>query len=487
MCRLQSKRIWQRKLNKFIPLFAFFVFMSCGFADLRHIGFNVEPGESETVLPGEYSPVILGFDTDMDRQATEGIIKVSADAVMVNGDIRWEGRRMLFVPSAGWAAGTRYTLNVSGLARAKDGRELRLEKCLFFYAINKKAAPCVEWFCPADGESTGTGCDEEFFIAIRFSCAMDRLSAERAFAIDGIGGKKFEWSDDGTLLKIIPDKNLSPWTDYRWSLKNSARSADGVPLAKAVSARFCTDKDTLLPKVARVYPVLFSGGRWLPTGGGIEGDLGPNQGIAVEFNKPMSANVHQSIRFDPSLAGRSEKLSETRYVYIPSRDPEPGTEYTLIIPVDTKDASGQKIGEEFRLHFTADIPYLQVLSFTADGVPSVSPEDMAGALAVPVDVDGVLRFALRFSLPFNLAAKQSVPFKISLTPLFPGTLPPLALRFVTWLSDDCLRMEWEGLKPGTAGQPHYFKLLLPSGRAGIDTGEGMYLKQDLIIYLEAQE
>jgi hypothetical protein len=183
-------------------------------------------------------------------------------------------------------------------------------------------------------------------------------------------------------------------------------------------------------------------------------------------------------------------LSENVFVYIPSRDPDPETEYTMIIPADAKDTSGLRLDEDFKINFVADIPYLQILSFAADGVPGIVPEsgNMSGgpALAVPVDVDGVLRFTIHFSLRFNLEAKQNAALKISLSPFFPGTLPPVALRFVTWLPDDRLRMEWEGLKPGNSGEPHYFKLLLPGGKGGIDTGDGMYLKEDQYILLEAQ-
>jgi hypothetical protein len=466
------------------------VLASCGFVDLRPVAYTVEPEKPDTVLPGEYSPVILGFDTEMDKQATEGIIKISSDAGLVEGDLSWRGNRLFFVPVPGWAAGTRYALSVSGIARSLDGRELRIEKYTFFYAINKSGPPVVEWFSPFDGASVGTGSDEKLAVEIHFSRPMERLSTEKAFTLDGSGDRKFEWSNDDKVFRVALEKNLSPWMDYNWSLKGSAKSRDGVPLAKTVSARFSTDKDRLMPRVARVFPVIFSNGRWIPTGGGIEADLGPGQGIVIEFNKPMAANALLTLRFEPSLAGRSEQLSENAFVYIPSRDPEPETEYAMIIPADAKDDSGLKLGEDFRINFIADIPYLWIVSFVADGVPAIVPErgNVPGgpAQAVPVDVEGVLRFTIRFSLPFSLEAKQNAVFKISLSPFFPGILPPAALRFVTWLSDDRLRMEWEGLRPGNAGEPHYFKLLLPGGKGGIDTGDGMYLKEDQYLVLDVQ-
>ena len=501
MCRLWSKLLYICMAFSYFP-----AVLSCGFIDLRPIGFSIHPDRSETLLSSEYSPVRVTFDTAMDRQATEGVLSISYISGVVNGDISWTGNTLQFVPVSPWTAGTRYSLNFSGLLQSADGRELRVEKHIFFYAINKAPAPLVNWFYPEDGASVGAIIDYDGYspeqkpvVEIRFSLPMDRLSTETAFSIEGVGDKKFTWSDDNTHLSITPEKNLSPWTSYRWTIKNSARSNDGVPLAKAVSARFITDLDKVLPCVRRIFPALYSDGRWLATGGSPETHLGPGQGIVIEFNKPIADSALNSIRFDPSLAGRTERLLETTVVFIPNRDPQPEISYTLIISSDVKDTEGLKMGEDYRMAFVADIPYLRILTFNADGAPvldasAVDTEKSEGdlnngeAFVIPVDIAGgeVFRFTIRFSLPFSLSAKQNMPRNISLLPLFPGSLAPVALRFVSWISDDRLRMEWEGLKPGTAEEPHFYRLKIQGGKGGIDTGDGMYLKENLFIILEAQ-
>jgi hypothetical protein len=373
------------------------------------------------------------------------------------------------------------------MIRSLDGRELRLERFITFYAINRYAPPLVERYSPADGASVGTG---NITIELLFSQPMERLSVESAFTLDGTGTKNFEWVADDTVLKVIPQKEFSAWTSYRWNLKSSAKSRNGVPLAKAVSARFSTDSDQLLPRVSRVFPALNSGGRWLATGGSIENGLGPGQGIVVEFNKPMGENVLRSLRFDPSLAGRTETLSDKGIIFIPGRDPEPETAYTLIVSADTKDSEGLKLGEDFSVCFIPDIPFMKILSVGADGVSALDTSDrcgdLGGILAVPVDPSGgELIFTIRFSLPFSAGEKQNTALKISLNPFFPRDLYPIALRSITWLSDDLLRMKWEGLKAGNSSEAHYYKLLIPGGKGGISNGRGMYLKEDQYIYLEA--
>ena len=344
---------------------------------------------------------------------------------------------------------------------------------------------------------------------------MDRNSVENGFSIAGASDRQFIWSDDDRCLLVSPSKKLLPWTSYRWSLKSSAKGRDGVPLVQAVSACFVTDFDKVLPCVKRIYPAIFSNGRWLATGGTMEQHFGPGQGIVIEFNKAMADNAINSIRFDPSLAGRCERISETTAVFIPNRDPQPEIFYTLIISGDAQDAGGLKIGEDFRLQFMADIPYLRILSISADGSPLLdtglvdtvrSGGDLneGAAWAIPVDVPGgdVFRCTIHFSLPIELEARQDMPRSISLIPFFPDTLPPIALRFASWLSHDRLRMEWEGLKPGAAalyehsgaalnkysgaGQSHLYRLNIPGGRGGIETGSGMYLRENLYLILEAQ-
>jgi hypothetical protein len=453
-----------------------------GFMDLRSIGMKVTPEKSGDILSGEDSPVILSFDTEMRKEETENILQIHSDAGAVTGDRFWKGNQLYFVPSPPWNAGTRYALNLSGTVYSTDGRELRLERYISFFVINKSEAPVLEWFSPADGESVETG---GLRMELRFSRPMERLSVESVFTIEGVGEKKFEWSNDDQVLKVTTEKTLLPWTVYHWSLDDSAKSRDGVPLAKKTSAQFSTDLDKHVPQVLRVFPAILSDGRWLPTGGSIEEDFGPGQGIVVEFNKIMGENVLRSLRFEPDLAGRTEALSDKSIVFIPSRDPEPETAYTLIVSADTKDQGGLKLGEDYRVTFIPDIPFLKVLSFNAGDVAIDFDSDSSVQIPLASRDQEVLRFTIRFSLSFGDEAKKNTALLISLSPYFPGTLDSPALRSVTWLSDDMLRMEWERVKAGSADKAHFYRLLIPGGKGGINNGGGMYFKEDLVLYLEA--
>ncbi|MDR3020179.1 MAG: hypothetical protein LBU66_04675, partial [Treponema sp.] len=432
--------------------------------DLRQIEYSVEPEETNSILNNTYSPIIIKFDTEMKKRETENLLQVISDMGVMRGDLSWKGNALYFTPIQGWTAGIRYTASLLGTARSIDGRELRIEHFVSFYAINKNKQPLLEWHNPKDGESIGTA-DPVF--EFRFSRPMNRLSVESALSIEGISNKTFEWSDDEKTIKLIHDKSLSPWSSYRWNLKDSAKSADGVPLPKSYSGYFTTDLDKIIPQVVNVYPILFSDGGWYPTGAPIKTGLAAGQSIAVSFNKPMGENVLRSVRFEPSLTGRTEMLSENSIVYIFTRDPEPETIYTLIVSADTRDTEGLKIGSEYRVSFTADIPYLGILSFLSDDSPLA--ENIQSNIVLPVKINpgtGEINFSIRFSLLLNESEKQNATQKINITPFFPRTLSPVALQFVHWTSGDRLHMRWEGLKAGDENTPHYYKLTIPGGKGG---------------------
>jgi len=468
--------------------------ISCGFMDISQVGLKIEPNKTDSLLPELYSPVILQFDTAMVKNDAEGILQISSDYGVMNGDKFWKDNDLYFVPLSGWTAGVRYTLSLLGTIRAVDGRDLRLEHFVSFYAVNKNIPPALQWHYPPEGASTGTN---NVILEFHFSRSMDRYTVESALVLEGISNKTFEWLEDDQILKVIPEKSLSPWTSYRWNLRDSAKSIDGVPLPKSYSGFFTTDLDQTLPIVTDVHPVQFESGCWYPTGADITTGLRHGQGIAVCFNKPMGENVLRSLRFEPSLSGRTEMLSENSIVYIFTRDPEPETIYTLIVSGDTRDTEGLKIGSDYRTNFTPDIPLLNVVSFSVydSSVLGNSSDDPITVLnnfsavnEFPVFVNpatGEIFFSIYFSLPFGVEDKLNNAQKIMLVPFFPRTLSPVALQKVYWISDDRLFMRWEGLNAGDDEGAHYYKLIIPGGRGGITSGAGFYMKEDLIIYLEA--
>jgi len=459
---------------------------SCGLVDLRQIGVKTEPGKPNTILPDAFSPVIVRFDTPMIKNETEGNLHISSDLGVIRGDLSWQGNDLYFVPISGWSAGIRYTLSLQGTLRTVDGREARVEHFVSFFAINNNTPPLLETHWPPDGTSVSTN---NFFMEFSFTKPMDRFSVESALTLEGIRNTTYEWSDDDKILKATSGNVLSPWGLYRWNLTDSAKSKDGVSLPKTYSGYFITDLDQILPQVLNVYPVLFTDGSWFPAGTDIETGLRHGQGIAIAFNKPMNENTLRSIRFEPSLTGRAEFLSENSIVYIFTRDPEPGITYTLIISGDVRDQEGLRLGADYRINFTPDIPILNVVSINfGDEVVADNFSTLDGAIQITVNpATGEFSFTIYLSQLFNDEEKQNTPQKIRLIPFFPRTLPPVALKSVNWLSGNRLYLRWEGLAAGKDEISNYYKLIIPGGRGGISSETGIFMPEDITIYLEAIE
>jgi hypothetical protein len=316
---------------------------------------------------------------------------------------------------------------------------------------------------------------------------MNRFSTEDAVVIDGAGEREFLWSDDDKIVEVLPKKNLLPWTVYRWTLNGKARSRDGAPLAKAADASFTTDIDRTLPEVTETCPLIRPGSGagvwWQRTGRSLENGLGSGQAIGICFSKAMDDSALKAVRFEPAFAGRFERWTNSSIVFIPDRDPEPETAYTLFVSAEAKDVSGLKMAKERRFYFTPDIPYLVPLSLRAGRTYLDNPINNSSLKTPVIMPDGLLGITIRFSHLFTLDAKTGAVRFLRLEPYFPGITAPAHLRSVHWL-DDTVILEWEGVLPDKNGTPRYYRLVLPGGKAGISDGKGSYLKENLNFFVE---
>jgi hypothetical protein len=433
----------------------------------------------------------------MDRPETQKAFSVNSGGIAVKGDVRWNGRDLCFVPAEGWRPGIRYTLSLAGTIFALDGREARSAFYVPFYALSAAELPYLVSFSPEDGESTGVSPGEGALLRLNFSVPMDRLSVEDALNINGLSEREFRWFDGDKTLEAVPGKNLSPWTVYRWTLSAAALSREGAPIAKEAGASFVTDADRIFPDVIEVSPLVradpATGLYWQRTGGTLEDGPGSGQAIGIVFNKAMADSVLQAVRFEPALAGRTEWWTDKAVVFVPERDPEPETSYTLIVS-KTADRSGLMMENERRFYFVPDIPYLEIFSLTslisiapltAGGPTLMTPENGSLCSAPVVMPDGIIALSVRFSHSFTVEAMAAAVLALRLEPYFPGILPQPGLRSARWWSDDTLVLDWEGAEPGGDGEAHYYRLVLPGGRGGVADGKGSYLREDYRFILEA--
>ncbi|MCL2092559.1 MAG: hypothetical protein FWH12_00020 [Treponema sp.] len=493
-----------RKLHKKLYLLILILLVSCGFADLRPIGFSTVPAEPYALLPEPNSPVVLRFDTAMDKLSVENAVQVYSPTGTLEGRVIWDGNVYQFHSAAYWQPGIRYSLRIAGTIRAADGRDMLVSRDIPFYAIIPAPLPYVVSYFPPDTASRWIHDDP--VLEVKFSHPMDRRSVEEALRLELGGEKIFQWLHDDTLLTISSKRPLNPWTSYRWSISERALSRVGAPLAKEVSGRFITDLDRDFISVVRVLPLMppppyqselgyqnGSGippwGDWVPSALSLDQGLGSGHGIGVLFSKPVDADsLRRAFSFSPSLPGRVEILSPLSAVYIPTRDPDPEQIYNMRISGSLSDRDGLRMGTEFSTTLKADIPYLTISSITAGHGEELHAPRSGDILALQVSTGNVVRLFIHFALPFDLnqtAVLEQNVFNMSLRPFFPGTLPPVGLRSASWYGSDRLLIEWDGPLPGVPGGPHYYRFSIPGGPGGIHNGRGSYMEEDFVLFLEA--
>jgi hypothetical protein len=469
--------------NFLISVFSLVLLCGCDeFINLKQIKYNVYPSDDNTVLPGDTDDISVSFNAPMEQLETQKALSVSFYGGTVKGDLNWSGNTLFFTAMEPWLPGVRYTVSLTGTVYAKDGREERVFRYVYFYALHREAAPYVISFSPSDGESVAV--TDNTFITIAFSQSMEPFSTD-SFSLDGASNNEFLWFDNDTVLEVHPKTRLNPWTVYRWSLNTKAKGKNGVPLGREIKGQFVTDKDRTLPQVTDVYP-LIRGTPWLKTGAAMDNGFGSGQAIGIEFNKAMDESVLRNIRFDPPLPGRSEMWKENAAVFIPDRDPEPDRTYTLYVSAESRDTEGLKMEKEYALNFLADIPFLTVSSFNA-GYGNFTPKQNGIYPVAVTEPDGVIRITACFSNGMETSAKAAAVLAMRLEPFFPGTLRPIALRFASWESSDTVSLQWEGISKGATLEKHYYRLVFPGGKGGISDGKGSYLKEDMYLFLEAEE
>jgi len=480
---LSRNRSWLLLLHAFLA--------GCGaFVNLKPIDITMYPGADNTVLPSEKTAISVRFDTPVDKLEAQKILSVNFAGGIVKGDLEWQGDTLFFIPLEPWLPGLRYTASLNGTIYASDGREERISRSVSFYAVNRDASPYCLNFSPANGASVGVRPADGAFVRVVFSQPMDHFSID-AFSLEGVSNLEFLWSDDDTALEVHPKTPLAPWTVYRWSLSAKAKGKNGVALGREVRGQFVTDADRLLPAVTEVFPLIRGGtascDRWIKTGAAMENGFGPGQAIGIEFNKPMNESALRNIRFEPSLAGYAEMWKDTTAVFIPDRDPEPELFYTLYVSASSQDTEGLRMEKDYVLSFTADIPYLAVVSLNS-GCGETRPEQNGTYPALIAEPEGTLTITLRFSHAMEISAQANTVLSLRLEPYFPGTLRPIAFRSAQWggVSDTVL-LKWEGITKSTAGEKHFYRLVLPGGRGGISNGKGSYLKEDLYFYFAAED
>ncbi|MDR2490098.1 MAG: hypothetical protein LBD20_01700, partial [Spirochaetaceae bacterium] len=465
---------------------------SCGFIDFRPVEVDIFPAAG-TVLPEAGDEVSARFNTAVRRLETEAMFKVSGHDGFVEGDFRWEGSALFFKPVRGWLPGTRYVVSLSGTVYAEDGREEQVDFSVPFYAGNTATAPYLHAFSPQNGEVVAP---DSGVIRLEFSAAMNRQSVEENFSLDGGLKLEFVWIDD-SILEIHTNDKYTAFGTYTWNLAAKSVSLEGVPLAKKESGSFVTNGDVNIPYIEYVYTALRGGNSYGLSSLGLLSEVGlPNDcGIGIVFSRDMdAAAVRSAIAIQPPIAGRLEHITGRIFVYLPEKQPEPECAYMLTISRDAASTTGLKMLQPKTVVFHSAIPYLRVSCLdlsSGSNVLNLPEASMTNGGIVQMRVSPQLNFivVVHWSEYWTQEAKSAALRGITLEPVFPGGLPPLALISARWTTDNTLELKWQGVDTvsdveAAAGRQKFYKITINGGEGGLQNCEGSYIKESIFMYIE---
>ena len=207
---------------------------------------------TQPLTGGRISPesaFIVAFDQPVDAAAARAAFRIDPP---VAGEVQTDAvvgptQQLTFVPDAGLAPGTRYTVSVTGRLLDSDGALVAPVPDLVAETI---VAPVVVRFRPRAGTDAVA---RDVDVSVRFTRPMDRIATQAAFAISTGGSAlpgAYEWAESDTVLVFTPRDPL-PWnSEIAMTVAAGAAGADGTPIATPVTATFTTvakPKATPLP------------------------------------------------------------------------------------------------------------------------------------------------------------------------------------------------------------------------------------------------
>ncbi len=458
---------------------------SCGLVDLRPVGLSLFPDTAGTVLESRDAVLRVGFSSAPVRLEAERAFSVASPEGAVQGDFLWDGNGFSWRPLEPWDPAVRYRLRLSGELGMEDGRRLRPEAELPFYAVKDGARPFLESVEPADGASAGVAMKGEAALTLRFSARMDGDTLREALSLRPSLEYDAAWDEAGRVVRLLAREATQACSPYAWDLSTALRDADGAPLARAERGCFSTDADSVAPYVERAYPAAWLGGRWVEAGDSLA-RLDRGQAVAVRFSEPMDGpSVRAGVRIEKGPPGRVEMASALEAVYRPDGDWVPEAPLRLVVSRSVKDRSGLGMAEDYREAFVPSVPWLGLLAAEGGEGESLLAGGGAGsggpiACAAGEAPEGLFTVNLTFSAPFDLEGRLSVVELARLSAFFPSYAPSPRLRSATWFSSDTLSLTWEGLRRSDGSIEYYYELRLRGGPSGARSAEGLVLKEDIV-------
>ncbi len=261
-----------------------------------------------------------------------------------------------FQPAGALAGGTDYTVTVDPALQAIDGAQLTPPNSFTFTTT----APMVAAVSPADLD---TGVELGRSVQVTFNMPVDQSSAERAFSLaadteDGsarVDGT-FEWSEDSTGFRFVPESGLLLEQVYTASITGGSVTSAGGGAAMANDAKWSFET-VPNPAILSTYPV-----------DGVENFQEFYSGFSIRFASPMNIEtLADRITIEPEPFREYDAYyGDWDNSYTLAFPMEPSTTYTITIAPGMEDIYGNVIENGMTITFSTG-PYLPEMQLQVPG------------------------------------------------------------------------------------------------------------------------
>ena len=476
-------------------LAALAVLVGCGVIDLSPFTVSTWPSASGEVLDTADN-IWVEFSEPVQKDVVKPMLSVTAGGQNLDGDLSWNGDRLVFTPATRFAPGVRHVLQFQGTVRTTAGRSFDEIVIVPFYVGTDSQPPIVTATTPPSGAVVSVGTP----LVLAFSEPIDAASFRDSFSVSPVTGFTVSWDTTATVATVAPASRWSAQSLYTWSIATACASSEGVPVARAWSGTFLVQSDTTSPAIASVVPATLSGATVLPQGTSLS-DLTSGECIEMTFSEDVDlAALTSAFSLSPAVAGTIRKVSAGVFLFVPSESWTMAQEYLLAISTELEDLSGNPLPAPHREIFTPKILAQAVTAIDVEGnlqgsLPLAAPLNSTAPFMLPwvpsgslPDSEMVLRVTIHFAEPYDPVFQPVVAGAVRCAGFFPASTTSPQVLFANWLDTRTLRISYIGFHR-SANSPSrerlYYKLTVPGGRDQTQNQAGSFMTDPVSVLLES--
>ncbi len=454
-----------------------FLLLSCNILTFEEDSGESKPDLSVSWFNGDY--VVFLFSCEVLHYYAEECVILKSGTSQFSTDKSWIGNMLLVKPRDGWIKGRMYYSCISGTMFKPSGNSFPVYAASSFTYGDPSSV-----FYPVSLPPSVSDCGRDYSFSFAFNKEISKVTFTDSFSISPAVEYRIDSDSTRKIFTVHPKKTWAASTFYSWKIE-SLKSLDNHELQDVLSGNFETRSDYDYPVLTKICPVSDSSDSsiWFEDKS-LDGNLSGKMPLGFIFSKPMKfESVKNAVSITPSIDGYFLQSGEDgkRFLFVPEKY---WKKYVVKVSTEAEDDNDLSLFSDFVDSFTSCDEYLELESVKFD--TSEITDWRTSTVIHPVSDDSI-SIMLCFSRPIAEENLYSVANSISLSLLFPMTSKSPVRTEILWNSSrDTVTLTYKNLSVKSAEQTTYYTLKIVGGEGGINTGDGIYLKEDICISIQPE-